>query len=582
MEKQLTGYPSIDKPWLKYFTEDDLNFNAPLCSVYKNIYDNNKDYLQDTALIFFGHKISFGRMFQEVERSARALKSVGIKKGDFVTLCSAAVPEAVYLILACSRIGAIANFINPMFTPEQMADRINETESKWIFVLDAMNKYIEAALPNTCIEHVVIVPVTNSLQLIISKVLYMKSEARKILDSAANKKQHYYSWKHFSERSKEYSGSIDEPYEKDRPAVMVYSSGSTGASKGILLTNDGMNATIANYQISSFTHKRTDTLLQMIPIWFSTGIVFSLLMPLVNGIAVITEPQFSKEAFAKDLLKYKPSICLTATSLWLYVIDAEEMKNADLSNFTYPSAGGEKFLGKDELRLNAFFKEHGSNRIIYKGYGMCELGCTVAAYGDSKLYKPKLGGTGYPILHAVVSAFDIETDEELKYGQHGELRVNSPARMKEYYKNPEATAKFFKKDKNGVVWGCTGDIGYIDEDGEIFVLGRATDSCRTNDGKTIYFFDIEDEILKEDTITQCKVIDTTIEEKQELIAHVAFKNDVHNQKERLESISRELHRTLPAHMIPKYFKVWTSLPVHSNGKRDVETLKKDIGSLIEL
>ena len=573
-KKLLSGYPSIDKPWLKYYTAEDLAIQVPKCTIYQNIFDRNKDYPDDVAILYYGNRIRYKTLFSEVEICAKALRQIGIRPGDCVTLCTAGVPEAIYLVLACSRIGAIANFINPLFTKEQMIDRINDTEAKWIFVLDAMYSYIEAALPETCVENVVILPATNSIPPLLSKLMYLKGEARKIVKNG-NGKQRFFRWKDFCALCRSFTGSPDVPYQPDTPTVMVYSSGSTGASKGILLTNDGINATITNYQTHSFSYGRGDTFLQMIPIWFSTGIVLSILMPLAMGITVIPEPKFSKESFANDLLKYKPNLTLTATSLWQYVIHAEEMKNADFSAMKYPITGGEKVLPQDEERINSFLKEHHCKAKLYKGYGMCELGGTVSTSSNASQYHEKAFGAGAPILNAAVAAFDIATDKEFPYGRHGEIRVLSPARMKGYYKNPEATAEFFKEDEQGRIWGCTGDIGYVDEDGEVFILGRATDHFRRENGEIVYLFDIEAEILKNEAVSQCKVVDIEDDGSKKLVAHLVFQEGVKNQEEIIASIWYELRNSLPPYMVPEYYKIRSSMPVHSNGKRDVGALRND-------
>lgn len=242
---------------------------------------------------------------------------------------------------------------------------------------------------------------------------------------------------------------------------------------------------------------------------------------------------------------------------------------------TYPSTGGEKISEKDEHMLNDFLESHGCKVQLLKGYGMCELGSEVTGTTAAKGYKAKIGSTGYPILNAIVSAFDIITDDELPYGKHGEIRVCTPARMKEYYKNPAATKDFFKKDAQGRLWGCTGDIGYVDEDGEVFILGRANDHYKSDEGDIIYFFDIETVILKDDAVNECKVIDTSIEEKNVLVAHVVLKNEINDMDGVLKRIDSKLKSTLPKSMVPEYYKIRQSMPVHTNGKRDIGKLIND-------
>lgn len=578
-----TGYPSMDEPWERYYTEEDRNIKLPECTVFQNIYDRNKNNLDDIALCYFGNKISFKKMIMEVELCAKTLRAIGIKKGECVNLCTASVPESVYIVLACSRIGAIANFINPLFEKDQMKERINDTESEWMIVLDALFGYVKEVLPGTCIKNVVIIPATNSIPVVASKMLYFKSKARKILGEKDGKYQKYYSWKEFLAMGNVYADIIDVPYEKDTPTVMVYSSGSTGASKGILLTNDGINAFITAYQTAGYSdiaYCRGLVFLQMIPIWFSTGIVYSILMPLAKGFSVILEPKFSKESFADDLKKYKPELTLAATSLWLYVVNND--LDIDLSRMKYPITGGEKILPQDEKRIDDYLKKNGCRRNFCKGYGMCELGGEVSGTTDVQGYVYKSGGCGYPMLNVMVSAFDIDTDEELKYGEHGEIRVCSPARMKGYYKNPKATEDFFKVDFNGRIWGCTGDIGYVDKDGEVFILGRATDGYRMKNGKMVYFFDIEDEILKDESVYQCKVINMDLNGKMVLVSHIVLRNDEKNKNAVLTRIDQRLKDNLSNDMVPNFYKIRTSMPVHNNGKRDVDALMAETEGFIKV
>lgn len=304
-------------------------------------------------------------------------------------------------------------------------------------------------------------------------------------------------------------------------------------------------------------------------------------MPLRMGITVIAEPLFSKEQFAKDIKKHKPTMALTATSLWLYVMNKYKDKKIDLSNVFYPASGGEKLLKQDEIALYSFLTDHGCLGKIIKGYGMCELGSTVATSSRIAGYESKIGGTGFPMLHVIISAFDMETNKELRYGKHGEIRVCSPARMKGYYKNEEATNQFFYTDENGQVWGCTGDIGYVDEDGEVFILGRATDSATLDSGKKVYLFDIEDVILQEESLSGCKVIAVEEDGHIVLAAHMTVRNEISFDENKLaHKIYENCKERLTIDEVPKKYKFRTSFPVHSNGKRDNNALKQETDGFI--
>ena len=566
-EKKLTGYASIDKPWLKYYSEEAINAPLPECTVYEHIFKNNSNHLSDIAVEFFGNKISYKKLFRNVEIAKNAFVAQGVKKGDKVILFTSATPEMVYITLALCRIGAVANMINPLFTEEQIRDRINETDAKLLVSLDQLYGKIKNVIPHTCIQKTIIVSICNEMPKV------MRTIARIKLNKKIAYNDTLLSWKTFLNSSKEAPKTKDAQYEKDTPLIMVYSSGTTGASKGIVLTNDGINATISHYLSPDFPYNRGDRFLQMIPVWFSTGIVLSTLMPICVGITSILEPVFSKENFAKDIGKYKPNMTLGTTSLWLYAANWGGLKDCDLSMMTYPITGGEQVLPRAEAAINTFLKKHGCRSVLLKGYGMCELGSTVST--DSSSIR-KTGSTGYPIKGVVVSAFDVNTNEEMPYGHRGEIRVQSPAKMKWYFKNPEATEKYFYTDAYGKKWGCTGDLGYVDEEGFIYILGRASDKFTAKSGKEVYCFDIENVILENDNIASCEVVGLSKDDYYVPVAHFVLEDNCQlSRDEIILQIHEKCKQKLDAECVPCGYKCRDVFPVKSSGKRDMEALKQE-------
>ena len=538
-------------------------------SVFSNIYNINSTYPEEIAIEYYGKKITYGQLFDQIERTKNALISYGIKNNDKVILFTTATPETVYIVLALCRIGAVADMINPLFTDEQCIDRINETEAELLIALDHLYNRISDVIPKTCIKHTIIVPIIQSMPPLVKGLASLKKKMKILYSDRVTV------WNDFLKTTGK-SSYEDAPYEKDHPLMMVYSTGSTGASKGIVLTNDGVNATISHYISPDFPYERGNTFLQIVPIWFSTGIVLSVLMPLCIGITVILEPIFSGETFARDLKRYNPHMTLNSISGWFYVKKKYENKKIDLSNLKYPASGGELILPRVEEDMNSFLERNGSPAPLLTAYGMCELGSTITT--DSNTYH-RGGACGYPMTGVIVAAFDPATNQELKYGERGELRVCSPARMKEYFRNPTATEDFFWKDNKSRIWGCTGDIGYVDEDGFVYVLGRAKDHFHRDDGTLVYLFDIEREILKDSDVDQCKVVYFKTLSQTKTIAHIVFQN-IENKDAVLMRIHRRLLNTLPEYMIPDYYKIRGSMPVNNNGKLDNQTLRDDREDLI--
>lgn len=573
--RELTGYPSIDKPWMKYYINDADIDSAANFTIYDNLYLNNKDFPSDPAIFYFGNKIPYSTVFENIDKCVKALKGIGIKNGDIVNLCTAGVPEVIYILFACSRIGAVANFVSPLFTIDQMADRIKETGRDWLFILDAMFSHVKDVIPKAGIKKAVIIPQAASMPIALQEQVKLGKSGWEC-PSEVPADCALLTWENFISAGEMEVDGYDVPYEKDRPVIMVYSSGTTGASKGILLTNDGINATVSYYQTKAFPTLRGETTLQMIPIWFSTGIILSVIMPMIKGVTVIMEPRYSKENFAENMARYKPNMNLHSTSLWMYLVSSKIMENVDMSDLRYPASGGEKYLKKDEDRIGSFLKQHGCTREMIKGYGMCEFGSTIATSTAAPGYVSKPGGTGYPMKGVMISAFDTNTDKELKYRQRGEIRVSSPARMKGYYNNPKATEAFFKTDERGVEWGCTGDIGYVDEDGEVFILGRMVDSFVNENGKRIFLFDSEDIINETFDVIASKVVDVKHNGKYVLVAHIVVQQDsIEDLNGFIFKIHERCKQALPPDSVPHYYKIREQLPVNRNGKLDVESMRND-------
>ena len=131
-EKKLTGYPSIDKPWLKYYTEEALNAKLPECTIYEYLWENNKDHLDDVALIYYGKKITYEVLFENIDKTAKAFAGAGIKDGDVVAICSVTIPEVIYSVYALNRLGAISNMIDPRTNLERIKTYIENSKTKCI------------------------------------------------------------------------------------------------------------------------------------------------------------------------------------------------------------------------------------------------------------------------------------------------------------------------------------------------------------------------------------------------------------------------------------------------------------------
>lgn len=578
-EKDLTGYPSIDKPWEKFYENVEKRSIFLNTTPYQGLVKNNAGYLDEIALEYFGAKVTFGELIRNTDIVAKSLKSYGVKKGDYVTICSTTTPEVICTFYAISKIGAVANVISPFYTPEELMARINECSSKLVIVVDKFLAKFKELLNKSTDKIVVVLPMMNS------SILRFISPKYKI-DKTTNE----IDWKTFIKNGINCNDTMVDDYEPQKPQAMVYSSGTTGASKGIVLSVDSFQKLINAYGNSGFDTSRKQKVYQNIPPWHSTGLSLGINFPLSFGVRVCIDPRFDHAVFIKNVLKFKPEYILTNTSMYqgfTFEKSLKLLKGKSLSFLKYPVEGGEPLTEKDIRNIENVFKSHGSDARLLNGYGECECGATVTTDITSHKFSNSASGIPLPDI-TTVSIFD-DNFNELKYGERGNILVRTEIGMIEYYNNPVATNEFFYVDKNGERWSKTGDIGYMNEDGSLVVLGRKSDYSVIK-GSKIYNFDIERAILNFDKVKLCE-IQTHPQNDNYLVAHIVWENEVESlikqHPEKQPQLFEEIQKIVLKIMnipeaIPYGFCVWENFPSAHSGKRDIKFIKEHIEDLIEI
>ena len=509
-----TGYATVDRPWEWFYKEVDRNTKFLNTTPYQGLVEGNKEYLDEKAIEYFGTNISYGKLLKSIDEVAKSLEEYGVKKGDFVTICSTTTPEVVYIFYALSKIGAVANVISPFYTPEELNGRINECDSKLIIMVDKFLPKFKNILNKESNKNIIVLPMMNS------SIISLITKKYKI-DGKTNE----ISWKTFIKDGLNREESRVDCYEVGKPQAMVYSSGTTGASKGILLSVDSFQKLINAYGNSGFDTSRGQKVYQNIPPWHSTGLSLGINFPLSFGVKVCTDPRFDHDVFIKNVLKFKPEYILTNTSMYqgfTFEKSLKRLKNKSLEFLKYPVEGGESLTERDIENIEGVFRTHGSNARLLNGYGQCECGATVTTDITSHKFSNSASGIPLPDI-TTVGIFDDEF-KELKYGIRGNIMVKTEIGMIEYFKNQAATKSFFHIDSNGETWSQTGDIGYMNDNGCLVVLGRKNDYSIINDEK-IYNFDIERAILSLNIVKLCE-IQTHPEDDNKLVAHIVWENEV--------------------------------------------------------
>ena len=578
-EKKLTGYATIDRPWERFYEGNEKRSIFLDTTPYQGLVKNNETYANEIALEYFGTKITFGELIKNIDIVAKSLEIYGVKKGDFVTICSTTTPEVIYVFYAISKIGAIANVISPFYTPEELTARIDECKSRIIIMVDKFWPKFKEQLNKDTEKKIIVLPMMNS-----SFFRFISSKYK--VDGSRNE----VSWHKFIKDGACSKDVVIDPYELQKPQAMVYSSGTTGASKGIILSVDSFQKLINAYGNSGFDTSRKQKVYQNIPPWHSTGLSLGINFPLSFGVCVCIDPRFDHTVFVKNVLKFKPEYILTNTSMYqgfTFEKSLKLLKGKSLSFLKYPVEGGEPLTEKDIANIENVFRRHGSNARLLNGYGECECGATVTT--DITTHKFSNVASGIPLPDITTVAIFDDGYNELKYGQRGNILVKTEIGMIEYFNNPDATNEFFYIDEKGNRWSQTGDIGYMLEDGSLVVLGRKNDYS-VIEGRKIYNFDIERAILSSDKVKLCEV-QIHPENENKLVAHIVWENEVRalvirhpeKQMEYFADIQKNVMRIMNMpEAVPYSFCVRETFPSAHSGKRDIQFIRNDIAGIIEV
>ena len=562
------GYPSIDRPWLKYYTKEQIDADLPECKVYDYILENNKDDLSRAAINYYGRKLTYRQLFRGIEDAAKAFLQIGVKEGDIIAVISVTIPETIYTFYGLNRIGAVSNMIDPRTSAEGIREYILEVDAKVVVVLDMAYEKIKEAIVGTNVSHVIMLSPSDSLPAA-KKLLYRLGKGTK-----AGKTADYLSWRSFVADGAD-QVVRDVPYKKDTCCVIVHTGGTTGRPKGVMLSNDNLNCSAFQLMNSAFTMKRGDIWADVMPPFIAYGIGNGLHMPLVKGMEVVLIPAFDPEKYDKLMIKYRPTQIVGVPSHYEGIINSRRLKNKDMSYLESPVVGGDTMKIDLEDKVNSFLKEHNVRFNILKGYGMTEVSAAVSACMSDEINKR--GSVGIPFAHTVISAFDHDTGEELKQGQKGEICITGPNTMLGYYDNEEETDNILKMHDDGRIWVHSGDLGHIDEDGMLFIEGRIKRMIIRHDGFKVFPGFIENTILKNPLVKQCCVVgqnDLSHAQGMLPIAYIVLRNDKGNQDELLKELKLLCEEELPEYAQPRAFFIIDSMPLTSIGKIDYRYLEK--------
>ena len=570
MTTQNPVYASQAKPWLKYYDQKYIEQTLPTVSAFEYVCQRNKNHLNDTALDYYGRKFTYADLIVNVKKTAAALRGVGVQKGDIITVVSIMTPEIIALFYAADMMGATLNLVDPRYSVEGIREYIEEVDSHLLVCLNVVYERCRQAAKRTNVEKVIVLSPADSLPPVMAVGYKLTTPDKNKYASNVIR------WKQFI-KGGEGQSTAAEPYDPDHACVVVHTGGTTGSPKGVMLTDDCFNGIALQFQAYPKLFHRGQKLMNIMPPFIAYGFACGIHLPLVLGFTVIIIPNLDPAKLGSLVLKHKPEHMFGVPTHYQQLASDPKLRDKDLSFIINYAAGGDSLSRGAEQTVNDFLAAHGARYPIAKGYGMTEVSsaATVAAGLDNKP-----GSVGIPMVNTVVAAFEPGTDQELPIGQRGELCISGPCLMKGYYNKPEETAILLRRHPDGRVWAHTGDMGYLDEDGFVFLDSRIKRMIIRHDGFKVFPSMIENVVSRHPAVHQCSVVGCADKDHTQgrlpFVYIVLKANTTAKKKQVIRELERMCAEELPEYVQPVAYKFISSMPMTPVGKVDYRQLEADI------
>ncbi len=468
-------------------------------SMFDKVEEIAKQYPDNIAFDFMGRSTTYRQMVQEIERCAKALKTIGVRENDKVTIAMPNCPQAIYMFYAINLIGAIANMIHPLSAEKEIEFYLNESESITAITLDQFYNKFESIRENTKVVNIIIASVKDALSRPV-RAGYMLTEGRKI--KKIPKDAPVIRWKEFMRLSEHCFYRYRVERKSDDPAVILYSGGTTGTTKGIVLTNKNFNALGQQVVAANPMFRIGDKMLAAMPLFHGFGLGVCIHTMLSQGGRCILVPRFTAKTYAKDIIKYRCNFIAGVPTLYEALLRLPSMEDADLSSLKGVFSGGDSLSVELKKKFDTFLYDHKASIQVREGYGTTE---TVTACCLTPPHMFKEGSIGVPFPDTYIKIVEPGTDKEVPYGQEGEILLAGPTVMKEYMKHPEETAQTLRTHEDGLTWVYTGDLGTMDDEGFVYFRGRAKRMIISS-GYNVYPAQIENILDANDKVQMSCVI----------------------------------------------------------------------------
>lgn len=556
-------------PWLNHYGDIPKTLDYFQGSMWELVGSIADKYPKNVAFDFMGAKTTYSEFANKVELCARSLKAIGVREGDKITICMPNCPQAIIMFYATNLVGGIANMIHPLSSQNEIEFYLKESGSIYAITLDQFYGKFEAIRQNVNLTNIIIASIKDALSQPL-KAGYMVTEGRKI--AKIPKDAPIIRWKDFMNMGRRYNWKYKANKKADDPAVILYSGGTTGTTKGILLTNLNFNALSKQIIATNPMFRAGDKMLAAMPIFHGFGLGVSIHSMLANGGRCILVPRFTPTSYAKLIKKYQCNFVAGVPTLFEALLRQSCLDGENLSYLKGVFSGGDSLSIELKKKFDAFLYDHKAAIQIREGYGMTEC-VTASCLTPTHMFKE--GSIGQPFPDMYFKIVEPETDREVEYGVEGEICIAGPTVMKEYINHPEETSTTLRLHSDGMKWIHSGDLGVMDAEGFVYFKQRMKRMIITS-GYNVYPSQLENIIDAHEFVQMSCVIGIPDPYKmQKVKAFVMLKPGIEPSDEKKEAIMTHCRRNIAKYALPCDIEFRETLPKTLVGKVAYRVLEEE-------
>ena len=556
-------------PWKDHLGEVPFTLDYFQGTMFDAVAAIAEKYPNNVAFDFMGKSTTYKTLIKEIEECAKALKTIGVREGDKVTIAMPNCPQAIQMFYAVNLVGGICNMIHPLSAEKEIEFYLNESESVTAITLDQFYHKFENVRQNTKVVNIIIASIKDELSRPV-KAGYMLTEGRKV--KKIPKEAPVIRWRDFMHLSRHCFYNYKVERKATDPAVILYSGGTTGTTKGIVLSNLNFNALGQQVIAANPMFRPGDKMLAAMPLFHGFGLGVCVHTMLSQGGRCILIPRFTAETYAKQITKYKCNFIAGVPTLYEALLRLPSMDKSDLSSLKGVFSGGDSLSIELKKKFDRFLYDHNAKIQIREGFGLTEC-VTASCLTPPHMFKEGSIGLPFPDTYYKVVAPGTET--ELPYGEEGELCIAGPTVMMEYMNHPEETANTLRTHADGLTWVHTGDLGSMDSEGFVYFRGRAKRMIISS-GYNIYPGQLENILDAHEMVHMSCIIGVPDPYKmQKVKAFVMLKPGVPATQETKDAILAYCRKNIAKYAMPYDIEFRDELPKTLVGKVAYRVLEEE-------